>query len=76
MDGQVMVKEKCPQSCGVCCENELQYNFDVDGFARGCAWIAQDEGRKAQYCKTFRSGKLVKDACPVSCDNCFDPPIG
>ena len=32
---QASIKEACPQSCGICCANELQYNFDVNGVAEG-----------------------------------------
>ena len=28
-------RSKCPQSCGDCCKNDLQYNFDVDGKPQG-----------------------------------------
>ena len=78
------VRLKCPQSCGICCEDDPTYTFklkDNETF-QGCAWLTENKKQKKKrfnkYCtKNNRQGTLhssggttVRDACPVSCNFC------
>ncbi len=65
------VRENCPQTCGICCENQPLYkfetNYDPD---KDCDWLARREIRKSLYCGNFSNKRRVKEACPVSCGIC------
>ena len=66
------VKEECPQACGVCCEDDETYSMDSDG-EKTCAWVAYSDARISQFCGKYKNGKMVRDACPVTCDRCLEP---
>lgn len=66
------VERNCPITCGVCCEDDETYFFRTNSNKRkSCAWIAKSSNR-LKYCNTFRSGKMVRVACPNTCSYC--PP--
>ena len=72
-----VVREECPQTCGLCCENDPDYEFFADnGDVKDCEWIEKKEGR-TRYCPTFNNGEMVQNMCPVACNFCqvFVPPI-
>jgi hypothetical protein len=73
------VNDACPQSCGVCCEDDGDYEFKLKGNQNivDCAWITKNEKnldkRIEKYCETplhNYNDRTVRDACPVSCDYC------
>ena len=61
------VEDACPQACGVCCENDVDYSFDVNAVSRDCAWVSSTIDLQTTYCGTFENGKMVPDACPDRC---------
>lgn len=66
------VERNCPIACSVCCEDDELYLFRVNsGKIKSCAWIARAEVR-LQYCNSWRNGKMVRLACPKTCNYC--PP--
>lgn len=70
------VRFNCPQSCGLCCDDDPNYNFTVRNvITKTCDWIAEDTLNE-RFCDKFRNGRMVRDACPRSCNFCprFIPP--
>ena len=68
------VKTNCPQSCGYCCDNDLDYSFkNFEGIGVKCYWVGKKQRRKNAYCDKFKNGRKVSDACPLACDQCKDP---
>ncbi len=81
------VEAACPQSCGACCEDDIDYIFtampitnrllDASKEEYNCEWITstllQEEIdlRRKEYCGQYLNGYIVRDRCPVSCDFCF-----
>ena len=65
------IEDACPQACGVCCENDVAYRFDVNEVPRDCDWVSSPINRQTTYCDTFQNDKMVRDACPVACNRCL-----
>lgn len=65
----------CPQICGACCADDKDYKVNtyltVTTF-KGCGWIGSQRNRMRRYCNKIKRGRLVKAACPVACDFCFE----
>jgi len=68
----------CPISCGYCCENDQNYEFQMNykfemksGGAKKCSWLADKKQRQEIWCGEFLNEKLVKDGCPEACGACF-----
>lgn len=71
---QQEVKDKCPQTCGICCRDDKSWKFTTYlGTRKRCAWMKGERIRKNRYCEKVRNGRLMKLACPVTCDFCFNP---
>ena len=80
------VNDACRQTCGACCEDDAAYHFKLKEIKKsvGCDWITKNSKKKEirfnKYCtKNNTQGKLhtwngrsVRDACPKSCDFCFN----
>mmetsp|Transcript_7410 Transcript_7410/g.9421 ORF Transcript_7410/g.9421 Transcript_7410/m.9421 type:complete len:148 (+) Transcript_7410:135-578(+) len=78
------VRDNCPQTCGICCENDSQYVFNRsnsysdDVLLGDCSWLTKhkdnQEERITKYCGNTDSnnGRTVRDGCPVSCGFCQD----
>ena len=65
------VREACPQACGICCENDSEYTFQIeDEEVRTCEWLARKQKLQKNYCGTYSSGSMVRNACPESCGLC------
>lgn len=68
------VRKECPQTCGLCCKNSPTYEFRLGEGGpkrKTCEWLQQVENREfIHYCDTYRNGRMVKDACPESCNFC------
>lgn len=68
-----VVTDNCPQSCGLCCADHSGYQFR--DFEREkditCDYISKSNLRKSRYCDLWREETMVRDVCPVACDNCF-----
>lgn len=65
------VREHCPQTCGVCCENDPDYTF-ITGFGEvSCEWISENVNRTKWCNRTPQDISIVRDACPVACSFCF-----
>jgi len=58
------------------CEDSVSFVFQVGSNAsdQNCQWLTKNHIKKQQrldgYCGKSYSGTVVKDACPLSCDNC------
>ncbi len=70
------VREACPQTCGLCCENMDGYSFRrKNGMTGTCDWLTSVNAkqRKARYCgRYYSNGRNVRDGCPVACNFCQD----
>ena len=73
----------CPQSCGVCCDNDNTWEFKLKNSKKmvNCYWLFKNDKKKdarvARYCtKTAEhplfnyNGRTVRDACPETCGIC------
>ena len=61
------IRDHCPQSCGLCCEDDDTYKFrDKSSMMRNCSWIATTS--ELQYCNQFKNSRMIRDACPFTCD--------
>ena len=73
----------CPQSCGVCCDNDDAWQFKLKKSSTmvNCYWLFKNDKKKdarvARYCtKTAEhslfnyNGRTVRDACPETCGLC------
>ena len=68
------VRTNCPVTCGLCCEDDPSYTFINDmGIEKTCGWITLKDVRKSKYCDKYKSGMLVRVACPKACDYCKAP---
>jgi len=80
----VEVHDNCPHTCGVCCENIPWHEIETsDGGKKNCEWIAQKKWRKETYCGVHinnrwakENNRMVKDACQVACDFCYERIAG
>lgn len=62
----------CPQICGACCADSEEFKITTYlSTNKGCRWIGKQSNRKRRYCLNQNNGRLVRAACPVSCDFCF-----
>lgn len=61
------------------CKDSSNFTFGTTpiGTTRTCSWLTQNfnkvEARLANWCNQRVDGRLVKNKCPVSCDNCRSP---
>jgi len=66
--------EACPQTCGICCKDDMQWKFTTNlGTKKKCAWMKGEKNRQDRYCEETLDGRLTKLACPETCNFCFDP---
>ncbi len=64
------VRSACPQTCGICCENDPTYLFSVHKHLNvSCTWIEEHQ-YYSSLCNTFSNGRMVRDGCPVVCNFC------
>mmetsp|Transcript_22282 Transcript_22282/g.27315 ORF Transcript_22282/g.27315 Transcript_22282/m.27315 type:complete len:134 (+) Transcript_22282:1147-1548(+) len=68
-----VVKEECPQSCGVCCEDDDTYSISKSDSGKNCEWIGLLPSRIERLCSEFKNGRRVDDACPKTCGMCLGP---
>lgn len=67
-------QEACPVTCGICCRDDLSWVFTTyQGTRKKCAWMKGEKIRQTRYCDKVRDGRLMKLACPETCNFCFDP---
>jgi hypothetical protein len=66
------VRTQCPQTCGICCENNPEYEFfNSKGVAKHCTWLDKTElRRQLKFCDTFNNEEMVRNMCPLACDFC------
>ena len=65
------VRSNCPQTCGLCCGNDVDFRFETRKRKnKDCTWLGSKEVRKYFYCNTVDNGRRVKDACTKACDSC------
>ena len=65
------VNRLCPQSCGVCCKNDSTYTFMHGSVERNCTWVGNlIQSRKKIWCGKHKGGHIIKNMCPVACDEC------
>jgi len=62
------VREACPVSCGICCEDNPNFLTDTPYGAQGCDWIGANPLRKIGYCPVPDVGTF----CARTCDRCLD----
>lgn len=73
------VVQNCPQTCGVCCDDDPSYIFDTNFDLKvSCSWIVRNPGRidkrRSTYCEIpeiFENDVNIRDACPNSCNMCL-----
>jgi len=69
------VRQSCPQSCGLCCEDDSEYKFmNENQRLKKCTYITDNSQRINANCQAANSqnGRTIRDACPRSCDVCKD----
>ena len=70
------VRTACPQSCGLCCEDDATFSFPLKKEAKTqkCTWLTKNNAavRKAEYCGIDDSvgDTTIRNECPKSCDFC------
>jgi len=70
------VRAACPQSCGLCCEDDATFSFPLKKEAKSqkCTWLTKNNAaiRKAQYCGMNENvgDTTIRNKCPKSCDFC------
>ena len=67
------VRKACPQSCGLCCENDPDYVFKTphgEPKEKDCTWIESRKTRAMTHCDNYKNGRMIKDACPKACNFC------
>ncbi len=67
------VRDNCPKTCGLCCEDDDQYEFKINdsGPELGdCTWLRKSHSL-LYFCDEFLNGRMVKDACSYSCRFCM-----
>ena len=67
------VRKACPQTCGLCCENDPDYVFKTplgEPKEKDCKWIEEIDTRPTIHCDNYKNGRMVKDACPKACNFC------
>lgn len=66
------VVQNCRQTCGLCCADEPDFRFELFNELElvGCSWLAGNLERASEYCDIWRSGRVIRDACPFSCSFC------
>jgi len=54
------------------CEDDAGYRLrrTVDDSLRPCKWVAYKQSRQKRWCNEFSRYRLVKNACPLACNNC------
>ncbi len=70
------VVNNCPQTCGVCCEDDPDFEFPLDLLNKSvdCSWITTNENkvdiRRDNYCgMNDRVGSTsIRNMCPLACD--------
>lgn len=65
------VRSNCPQTCGLCCEDDPTYNFRLPSFQSfNCASIASESDGAENVCNIFSNGRMIRDGCPFICNFC------
>jgi len=68
------VRSACPSSCGICCKDDVDYIFYLSHSnifsSRNCAWLKEGDGRVEELCNISTGGRLIKEGCPQTCNNC------
>jgi len=70
------VRTACPQTCGLCCEDDATFSFPMKKEAKTqkCTWLTKNNAavRKAEYCGIDDSvgDTTIRNECPKSCDFC------
>ena len=65
------VRANCPQTCGLCCKDDLSYKFNFNNsFNLNCTSIQQLDENHKSTCNSYRNGRMVRDGCPVACSFC------
>ncbi len=69
------VRENCPQSCGICCEDDPDFTFPLNnifGTSQDCAWITKNniDIRRGNYCgmEDTVGTTSIRNMCPLACD--------
>lgn len=66
------VSQNCPQTCGLCCEDDGEYEFKIKRRTEGkprtrvtkkCKWLGNKVSRQEKYCRTWSLGSMVSKAC-------------
>ena len=70
-----IVRQNCPQACGLCCDDDPAYSFMTDevGKKEDCEWISTNNKnifeRAENYCDKFYDDRTVRDGkAPVTID--------
>jgi hypothetical protein len=70
------VRTACPQTCGLCCEDDATFSFPMKKEAKTqkCSWLTKKNAatRQATYCGVDDSvgDTTIRNECPKSCNFC------
>lgn len=66
------VRENCPRSCGICCEDTTLFQFQTrHGLMKDCQWLGKQEVRSFLYCNDQdENGNSISESCPKACNVC------
>jgi hypothetical protein len=67
------VRNNCPRSCGLCCEDNELFQFQTkNGNTKDCQWLGERDIRSFLYCNEIDEGteKAISDSCPKTCNVC------
>ena len=63
------VRDNCPTTCGLCCEDSQTYLFKADDKElRSCAWVAERNKRTQKYCS--KPNVRANYPSQTTCDAC------
>jgi len=64
-----IIFEKCPVTCGVCCEDDVTFQFKLkSGKKKRCNYLNENKPKRMKYCKNA----LVRSSCPKKCNACYN----
>jgi len=68
----------CPNACGNCCADDINYTFLYETMDRNCEWLTwrKDDVREKlcdEKVSTSTDGRLINEGCSQTCNNCNSP---
>ena len=66
------VAVNCPQTCGKCCEDDIDFTFT---FTKNCEWLRKPN-RPTETVERQCESADVQNACPIGCELCTATDVG